>query len=38
MGEQVEEPEREQRIINEIIVDCYREHGQAMGWWCYPAT
>jgi hypothetical protein len=27
--------EREQRIQNEIIVDCYGEYEQAAGWHCY---
>jgi hypothetical protein len=29
------DPEREERIENEIIVDCYGEYEQAIGWWCY---
>lgn len=27
--------EREERITNEIVVDCYDEHERAMGWYCY---
>ncbi len=27
--------EREQRIINEIIVDTYNGHEERMGWYCY---
>lgn len=29
------DPEREHRIIYEIIVDCYDEYEQVAGWWCY---
>ena len=27
--------ERERRITMEIVVDCYNEEEQAMGWYCY---
>jgi hypothetical protein len=30
-----EEPEREERIINEIVVDAYGEEERAMGWYYY---
>jgi Calcium binding len=29
------EDEREERIANEIIVDCYNEHEAWTGWYCY---
>ena len=29
------DPEREERITMEIVVDCYDEHERAMGWCCY---
>ena len=28
------DPEREERIVMEIIVDCYDEFERAAGWWC----
>ena len=30
-----EDPEREERIQDEVIVDCYNEEEQASGWFCY---
>lgn len=30
-----EDPDREQRILMEIIVDAYGPEEQAMGWYCY---
>jgi len=30
-----EDPERENRIIMEIVVDAYGEMERAMGWYCY---
>ena len=30
-----QEPEREERIIMEIVVDCYDESERAMGWYYY---
>lgn len=29
------DPEREHRIIYEIVVDCYDEYERVAGWWCY---
>jgi hypothetical protein len=29
------EPEREERITREIVVDCYDRHERAMGWFYY---
>ena len=29
------EDQREERIANEIIVDCYNEHEASTGWYCY---
>ena len=29
------EPEREDRILMEIVVDCYNEQERAVGWCCY---
>jgi len=29
------DPEREERITMEIVVDCYNEAEQAMGWYYY---
>jgi len=30
-----EQPEREDRILLEIVVDAYNESERAMGWYCY---
>jgi hypothetical protein len=30
-----EDPAREERIIMEIVVDCYNEDERASGWYCY---
>jgi hypothetical protein len=30
-----EDPEREERIDMEIVVDCYNESERASGWFCY---
>jgi hypothetical protein len=30
-----EDPEREQRILYEIVVDAYGEEERALGWYCY---
>ena len=30
-----EDPDREERITNEIVVDAYSEDERAMGWYCY---
>jgi len=30
-----EDPEREERITMEIVVDCYNESERASGWFCY---
>ena len=27
--------EREERIVMEVVVDCYNEHEAWSGWWCY---
>jgi len=35
MNEAKHDPEREERIIMEIIVDCYDEAERAMGWYYY---
>ena len=29
------DPEREERITMEIVVDCYDEYERAAGWYCY---
>ncbi len=33
-----ENEERNERIDNEIIVDCYNEEERAMGWYCYAES
>jgi hypothetical protein len=35
MKEGAEDPERENRIIMEIVVDAYGPQERAMGWYCY---
>jgi hypothetical protein len=35
MKEPIEDPEREDRIIMEIVVDAYGPEERAMGWYCY---
>jgi hypothetical protein len=35
MSEVIQDDIREERIIMEVIVDCYDEQEQAMGWYYY---
>lgn len=35
MAKATRDPERDERIAMEIVVDCYGESEQAMGWYYY---